>query len=343
LSKVQLQVHGEPQVPCYFIFGDSLADNGNNNLENTKAKANYYPYGVDYIKGATGRFTNGKTMVDFIAEFLGFESPIPPYVTAKGQDILKGVNYASGSAGIFGDTGVHMGRPISLDRQLRHHRMTVSSIGEILKSNATAATYLNKCLYSVGMGSNDYINNYFLPDFYMSNRLYNPKQYSALLVDYYSRQIRSLYDSGARKIVLFGLGLMGCTPNAMAMRGPNEFPCEDELNNSARRFNMRLQSLVNAMNGHLPGAKLVYVNTYGMSSMNVSSFGFRVFNASCCQVNEIGQCIPGRTPCPNRNEYFFWDSYHPTEAVNKIVAQRSFNAIHPTDASPVDISHLARS
>lgn len=58
----------DPQVPCYFVFGDSLADPGNNNNLKTIAKANYEPYGVDFPGGAnpTGRFTNGRTYVDFI-------------------------------------------------------------------------------------------------------------------------------------------------------------------------------------------------------------------------------------------------------------------------------------
>lgn len=58
--------HPQPQVPCYFIFGDSLADNGNNNFLNTLAKANYSPYGIDFPYGSTGRFTNGRTIVDVI-------------------------------------------------------------------------------------------------------------------------------------------------------------------------------------------------------------------------------------------------------------------------------------
>ncbi|KAK8959311.1 GDSL esterase/lipase [Platanthera guangdongensis] len=37
-----------PQVPCFFIFGDSLVDNGNNNGLLTLARANYMPYGVDF-------------------------------------------------------------------------------------------------------------------------------------------------------------------------------------------------------------------------------------------------------------------------------------------------------
>ncbi|KAL3522591.1 hypothetical protein ACH5RR_015425 [Cinchona calisaya] len=59
---------GEPQVHCYFIFGDSLVDNGNNNNINLLAKANYLPYGIDYPDGPSGRFSNGKTTVDVIGE-----------------------------------------------------------------------------------------------------------------------------------------------------------------------------------------------------------------------------------------------------------------------------------
>lgn len=56
----------EPQVPCFFIFGDSLVDNGNNNGILTLARANYMPYGIDFPQGATGRFTNGRTYVDIL-------------------------------------------------------------------------------------------------------------------------------------------------------------------------------------------------------------------------------------------------------------------------------------
>lgn len=59
-------VNAEPQVPCYFIFGDSLSDNGNNNNLATVSKVNYWPYGIDFPKGTTGRFTNGRTMQDII-------------------------------------------------------------------------------------------------------------------------------------------------------------------------------------------------------------------------------------------------------------------------------------
>lgn len=60
-------VVAEPIAPCYFIFGDSLVDNGNNNNINSLAKANYLPYGIDFPGGPSGRFSNGKTTVDVIS------------------------------------------------------------------------------------------------------------------------------------------------------------------------------------------------------------------------------------------------------------------------------------
>ena len=56
----------QQQVPCLFVFGDSSSDAGNNNNLVTLAKSNYPPYGIDFPKGPTGRFTNGRTIVDFI-------------------------------------------------------------------------------------------------------------------------------------------------------------------------------------------------------------------------------------------------------------------------------------
>ncbi|MCI19342.1 GDSL esterase/lipase, partial [Trifolium medium] len=41
-------------------------------------------------------------------ELLGFTDFIPPFANIVGSDILKGVNYASGAAGIRAESGKHM-------------------------------------------------------------------------------------------------------------------------------------------------------------------------------------------------------------------------------------------
>ncbi|KAF9672497.1 hypothetical protein SADUNF_Sadunf11G0048400 [Salix dunnii] len=101
-------VDGKSDVPCFFIFGDSLVDSGNNNNLENKGKVNYLPYGMDFPDGPTGRFTNGRTMADVLGELLGFKSFIKSFPTAKGSQILEGVNYGSGYAGIRDETGTHV-------------------------------------------------------------------------------------------------------------------------------------------------------------------------------------------------------------------------------------------
>ncbi|CAK7328521.1 unnamed protein product [Dovyalis caffra] len=106
VSQLRNSASATPQVPCFFIFGDSLVDNGNNNNLATAAKANYRPFGIDFSnETTTGRFTNGRTTVDIIGELLGLDKLIPSFANARGRDVLIGVNYASGAAGIRDETG----------------------------------------------------------------------------------------------------------------------------------------------------------------------------------------------------------------------------------------------
>ncbi|GKF16047.1 hypothetical protein Tco_0057509, partial [Tanacetum coccineum] len=110
LMQVQTLVVGEPQVPCYFIFGDALVDSGNNNKLVTAGKANYLPYGIDFPQGVTGCIKLWKDEAHFWITFstrqlLGFPNFIPPYALATDQQISTGVNYGSAYAGIRKETG----------------------------------------------------------------------------------------------------------------------------------------------------------------------------------------------------------------------------------------------
>jgi len=118
------------RVPALFVFGDSLVEVGNNNFLNTMAKANFFPYGIDFPRAATGRFSNGRSLIDFFGksthncsynghhhvclltlinftgEMLGVSSP-PPFAdpSTTGSRILNGVNYASAASGILDESG----------------------------------------------------------------------------------------------------------------------------------------------------------------------------------------------------------------------------------------------
>jgi phospholipase/lecithinase/hemolysin len=338
--------NGEPQVPCYFIFGDSLVDNGNNNDFITAAKVNYPPYGIDYPGGiATGRFTNNQTQADILGLLMGFEEPIPSFRTARGRDILKGVNYGSGGAGIRSESGtLNLGRVISLDEQILNH-INIIAKTTILQGNTTLTKeFLSKCIYTVGMGSNDYLNNYLMPDRYLTSRLYTPQEFADELIKQYTGQLKVLYKLGARKVAVFGLGLVGCTPALIKKYGADASGCVDRPNGLVQLFNDKLKPLVNDFNANLTDAKYTYINTTNISLGDPTAAGITVLNVPCCDPLTTtagkGQCEPNQPPCTKRNMYVFWDGFHPTDIVNRGSASRSYTALSPMDAYPVDISTL---
>lgn len=341
-------VKGEPLVPCYFIFGDSLVDNGNNNDIASLARANYLPYGIDFPEGPTGRFSNGKTTIDVISELLGFDDYIPPYSQVSGQQILNGVNYASAAAGIRDETGQQLGGRYSFGEQVNNYQNTVSQVVQILGDQDQAANYLSKCIYSVGLGSNDYLNNYFMPSYYSTSRQYTPEQFAQVLIQQYAEKIRALYNYGARKLVLNGIGQIGCSPNELAQTSPDGATCDERINSANRIFNSKLRELVDQFNNEFTDARAIFINVYDMFQDlidNPSSFGFKNTNSGCCGVGRNnGQitCLPLQTPCANRNEYIFWDAFHPGDAANVIIGRRSFRAQRSTDAYPFDIERLAQ-
>nr|AFK46786.1 unknown [Medicago truncatula] len=336
-------VYGEfTQVPCLFIFGDSLSDSGNNNNLQTHAKPNYKPYGIDFLKGRpTGRFTNGRTSIDIIGQLLGFKKFIPPFANTIGSDILKGVNYASGAAGIRNETGKrNVGDNIALGLQIKNHKKIVSRIAAKFGGLPQAKHYLNKCLYYVNIGSNDYINNYYQPLLYSTSHIYNPDQYAKVLVNQLSNYIETLHEVGARKFVLVGLGQVGCTPHAIATSGKPGL-CAEKQNIDTLIFSHQLRSLVDKFNIQHLDSKFIFINS--TAGTPDRSLGFKVLNAPCCPMGLDGMCIRDSKPCSNRNQYIFYDGFHPTSALNNITALSSYNSVfNPKMTYPMDIKHLAQ-
>ncbi|XP_050378496.1 GDSL esterase/lipase At1g71691-like [Argentina anserina] len=328
-------------VPAMFVFGDSLIDNGNNNNLPSFAKANYPPYGIDFSGGATGRFSNGYTTVDEIAELLGLPL-IPAYSEASGDQVLHGVNYASAAAGILDDTGRNFEARIPFGRQIRNFQTTLDQIAEILSADDVARS-IAKCIFFVGMGSNDYLNNYLMPNYDTKNQ-YNAQQFADLLVQQYTQDLTRLYNLGARKFVIAGVGKMGCTPSILA-QSPNG-SCSEDVNRLVLPFNANVRTMINNLNTNLPGSKFIYLDIARMFEdliANARLYGFSVANSGCCGIGRNrGQitCLPMQTPCPNRDQYVFWDAFHPTAAVNILLGRKAFSG-DPSQVYPMNIQQLA--
>ncbi|XP_068652243.1 GDSL esterase/lipase At1g71691-like [Aristolochia californica] len=332
---------GSELVPAMFVFGDSLIDNGNNNNLPSFAKANYLPYGIDFAGGPTGRFSNGYTIVDEIADLLGL--PLTPaFSEASGEQALHGVNYASAAAGILDATGRNFVGRIPFNQQISNFQTTLDRITDRLGA-ADVSNSIGKCIFFVGMGSNDYLNNYLMPNYPTRNQ-YNAQQFADLLIQQYTKQLTSLYNLGARKVVISAVGLLGCVPSILAQDANGR--CSDSVNQLVVPFNNNIRSMVDRLNANLPGAKFIYIDTYNMFRQILGSprsFGFSVIDRGCCGIGRnSGQitCLPLQTPCVNRNQYVFWDAFHPTAAVNILLGKMAFSGNNRL-SYPMNIQQLA--
>ncbi|KAK1364804.1 GDSL-lipase 1 [Heracleum sosnowskyi] len=246
------------------IFGDSLADVGNNNILKTWARADYSPYGIDLKPfGPTGRFCNGRTTVDFIAELLGFDHYIPPSELTNGTDILQGLNFASAAAGIREETAQHLGDQSTMKEQIDNFKNKILEMNVLLGGPQNTKDHFGKCLFQVGFGSNDYLNNYFVPSVYNTSKLFTPEQYADDLIKQFTTLLLEIYDLGARKFALAGVSQVGCSPNSLAL-GSQDGTCVKTINDANEMFNTRLKTLVDTLNKDHPDAKFTYINSYGL-------------------------------------------------------------------------------
>ncbi|RDX69215.1 GDSL esterase/lipase, partial [Mucuna pruriens] len=333
ISASSNDVAEEPLFSAMFVFGDSLLDSGNNNYLNTFAKANFTPYGIDFSEGPTGRFTNGKTLAK----------------TFPGE-----LNYASAASGILEETGRNLGEHISFSHQVQNFKTTVRQL-KIQMEERKLSQPLANSLAVVDHGNNDYINNYLIPEQYGSSFLYNSKEYADFLIKLYKGKILTLHGLGLRKFLLGGLAPLGCIPSQLStgLAPPGE--CRSYVNDIVDMFNVLLRSLVDQLNANHHGSIFVYGNTYRIFSelihnakayvwWDLSCTGFTVTDTGCCGIGRnLGQitCLPLFVSCEDRDRYLFWDPFHTTEAVNKIVACRAF-AGPPFDCYPLNIKLMAQ-
>jgi hypothetical protein len=162
------QVVNEFGSGASFIFGDSLVDAGNNNFIPTLSRANMTPNGIDFAASGgmpTGRFTNGRTIADIIGEMLGQADYSPPFLApnATGGAILNGVNYASGGGGILNATGKVFVNRIGMDLQVDYFNITRRQLDSLLGRGRAREYMKKKAIFSVTVGSNDFLNNYLMP------------------------------------------------------------------------------------------------------------------------------------------------------------------------------------
>ncbi|KAD4583958.1 hypothetical protein E3N88_21559 [Mikania micrantha] len=322
----------EKQARPFFVFGDSLVDNGNNNFLITGARADMPPYGIDSSDHSpTGRFSNGLNIPDVISEYIGSE-PVLPYLSPElaGQKLLIGANFASAGVGILNDTGFQFVNVLKMPLQLEYfkdyqQRLSLA-IGE-----EESKQHVNRALVLISLGGNDFVNNYFLFPGSAMSQLHSLSDYVTYLIAEYRKILDTLYKLGARRVIVMGTGPLGCAP-AERMQHSLTGDCATDLQAAAALFEPQLEQMVQDLNAKYHAHVFVAANTKLMHHDMITdpkAFGFVTSNTACCGQGPFngmpGLCSLTSNLCPNRDEYVFWDAFHPTERACRIIVQQIMN------------------
>ncbi|KAI4350127.1 hypothetical protein L6164_010639 [Bauhinia variegata] len=319
---------GAEAARAFFVFGDSLVDNGNNNYLATTARADSPPYGIDYpTRRPTGRFSNGLNIPDFISEALGSE-PTLPYLSPElnGERLLVGANFASAGIGILNDTGIQFVNIIRIFRQLEYFKQYQQRVAGLIGSQR-AQQLVNGALVLITLGGNDFVNNYYLVPYSARSRQFALPDYVKYLIPEYKKILQRLYDLGARRVLVTGTGPLGCVPAELAIRGSNG-ECSAELQRAASLFNPQLEQMLRQLNSELGSDVFIAANTREMSNdfiKNPQAYGFTTAKVACCgqgPYNGLGLCTPASNLCPDRDVYAFWDPFHPSEKANRLIVRQ---------------------
>ncbi|CAH8368700.1 unnamed protein product [Eruca vesicaria subsp. sativa] len=305
-----------------FIFGDSLVDAGNNNYLFTLSKADSSPYGIDFRPSngqPTGRFTNGRTISDIVGEALGAKSAPTPYLEPNTEvnTIHSGINYASGSAGIFDDTGLLFIGRVPLREQVSYFEKSRDYMVRMIGENGTKEM-LKKSMFTITIGSND-ILNYIQPSipFFTQDKLPIDVLQDSM-VFHLTTHLKRLHELGGRKFVVVGVGPLGCIPFARALNLIPAGKCSDSVNQ------------INPNENECFGVE-------GLENADKPCCGGYFPPFTCFKGPNQNS---SQAACEDRSKFVFWDAYHPTEAANLIVAKALLDG-DQTVATPFNIRYLS--
>ncbi|GKE04366.1 lipase, GDSL [Tanacetum coccineum] len=310
-----------------FVFGDSLYDPGNNNYINTTAdfQANFWPYGVSYFSPPSGRFSDGRLIADFIAEFAGLPL-IPAYLDPQHNEFVHGANFASGGAGALVET--HAGFVVDLKTQLKY----VNNLKKHFRRNlgdVKAEQILSNAVYLFNFGGNDYLTPVGNNDSVLYP--YTHEAFVGMVIGNLTNAFKGIYKMGGKKFGILTVPPLACLPSIRAGRSDNT--CNEELDIISSLHNQKLSIKLQELEKQLEGfkyAKFDLSTAVSNRMNNPSKYG----NSACCgsgPYRGIYSCGGKRglqeyQLCDNINDYLFFDSFHPNEVANRQYAQLFWDA-----------------
>ncbi|KAK4596036.1 hypothetical protein RGQ29_014208 [Quercus rubra] len=329
--------------PAVFNFGDSNSDTG----ELTVGLGFFLdpPNGQHYFKTSTGRFCDGRLIIDFLMD----EMDLPflnAYLDSVGlPNFRKGCNFAAAGSTIRPATPTSVS-PFSFGVQVAQFLRFKARVLELLPEGKKLSKYLpekdyfEKGLYMFDVGQNDLAGA-----FYSKSLDQILASIPAILVEF-ETGIQKLYDQGARNFWIHNTGPLGCLPQNVAKFGTDpsqldELGCVSQHNQASKLFNLQLHALCRKFQGQFSDANVTYVDIFTIKYnliANYSRYGFEQPIMACCgyggpPLNYDSRVSCGQTKilngtsvtakgCPDSTEYVIWDGIHYTEAANQYVSSQ---------------------
>ncbi|KAL6657065.1 hypothetical protein ACP70R_004845 [Stipagrostis hirtigluma subsp. patula] len=338
-------VHGANRSSscCYshfFAFGDSIIDTGNFiHYSAAPGPVARPPYGETFFHRPTGRWSDGRLIVDFIVERLGYPYWTPYLAGKTAEDFRYGANFAVASGTALNQLlfkkkhlNVDGITPYSLAVQIRWFKKVLALLAS---TDHERREIMASSLFLVGeIGANDYNHPFF------QNRTLAGfvRPLVPRVISYIGRSIEALIELGARTLYVPGIFPLGCVPRYLFFfrAGDDHDPatgCLRWLNGLTAYHNDLLKAELAALRRAHPGVSIVYVDYYGEVLDAVASparhgFDGRTVLDACCagggpyNGNFTVHCSePGAVQCPDPSRYVSWDGLHMTEAMYRVMAR----------------------
>lgn len=330
-----------------YAFGDSFTDTGNTKSTSGPNGFRYVsnpPYGMTFFHRPTNRYSDGRLVIDFVAQALSLPY-LPPYLNSK-ADLSNGVNFAvAGSTAINYDFFVKNNltldiTPQSIQTELLWFNKFLESQGckgEMTRRECNQV--FNDALIWVGeIGVNDYA--------YTIGSSVTSTTIQALAIKSHTGFLEAILKKGAKYVLVQGLPPTGCLPLAMTLAPENDrddIGCVGSVNKQTYNHNTVLQTKLQSLRVQFPQAVILYAdywNVYHTIMKNAKKYGFKEPFKACCgsgeepyNFNVFTACgSPNTTSCANPSLYINWDGVHLTEAMYKVVSYMFLhgNSCHPS-------------
>ncbi|MBA0834873.1 hypothetical protein Goarm_007194 [Gossypium armourianum] len=316
-----------------YAFGDSFTDTGNTeSLTGTNGFVHVSnpPYGTTFFHHPTNRYSDGRLVIDFVAQSLSLPF-LPPYRNSKANRTY-GVNFA-----VAGSTAINhaffVKNNLSLDITPESIQTQMMWFDKYLESEGCKDPESDQCkeafddaLFWVGeIGVNDYA--------YTIGSTVSGDTIRKLAINTFAEFLQGLLKKGAKYVVVEALPTTGCLPLAMTLAPSDDrddIGCVKSVNNQSNAHNLVLQSKVSDLRQQFPQAIIVYAdywNAYRTVMQSPEKYGFKESLKACCGTGEpynfevFNTCgNPSVTACSNPAQYINWDGVHLTEAMYKVVA-----------------------